>query len=128
MTSGNRVDLEWFKRELAKRFDIKSEMIGEDQDLKKELNVLNRIVRVTEDGFEMEADIRHVELMVEELGLGNSKAVMTPGEDEEDGDEKEEDEDLPVNPNDDNEEYVEEDKEVIDKPMNEIGNFQSNPL
>ena len=38
-------------------------------------------------GFEYEADLRHAELISEEMGVANSKGVGTPGikEDEEEG-------------------------------------------
>ena len=44
--------------------------------------VLNRIVRRTDQGFEYEADQRHGEMMVAEMGLGKTKGVGAPGEDE----------------------------------------------
>ena len=45
----------------------------------EEGNILNRIVRVTERGFEYEADPRHVELIVNELKLKDAKGVCSPG-------------------------------------------------
>ena len=44
--------------------------------------MLNRIVRVSEKGWEYEPDQRHAELIVESLGLTSANAVTTPGEDE----------------------------------------------
>ena len=41
--------------------------------------MLNRVVRLTKDGREVEADLRHAELIVETLGLKDAKAVSTPG-------------------------------------------------
>ena len=49
--------------------------------------VLNRIMRCTSDGWEVEADPRHAELVVEQLGLDNEQGVTTPavsGNEEED--------------------------------------------
>ena len=45
-----------------------------------ETRVLNRIIRVTEDGWEYEADQRHADLIVEGLGLSQAKSALTPGE------------------------------------------------
>ena len=39
---------------------------------------MNRIVRITSDGIEIEADKRHADLLVRDLGLANAKAVDTP--------------------------------------------------
>ena len=41
--------------------------------------VLNRIIRNTTAGWEIEADPRHAELVVEQLGLTDEKGVVTPG-------------------------------------------------
>ena len=41
--------------------------------------MLNRILRRTPTGWEMEADPRHAELIIEQLGLENEKGVVTPG-------------------------------------------------
>jgi hypothetical protein len=44
--------------------------------------VLNRIIRVTTDGWEYEADQRHAYLIITDLGLNEAKAVSTPSEEE----------------------------------------------
>ncbi len=41
---------------------------------------MNRVIRITEEGWEVEADQRHGEVMVQQLGLENAKGVTTPGE------------------------------------------------
>ena len=48
-----------------------------------EARVLNRILRVTEQGWEFEPDPRHIDMLIEGLGLQEAKPVSTPGEDEE---------------------------------------------
>ena len=52
--------------------------------------MLNRIIRCTDSGWEIEADPRHAELVVEQLGLAEEKGCATPGisgTEEEDNDE-----------------------------------------
>ena len=44
--------------------------------------MLNRIIRVTEEGWEYEADQRHVDLIVGALGLTEANSAKTPCEDE----------------------------------------------
>ena len=44
----------------------------------QEGQVLNRIIRCTDAGCEVEADPRHAELVVEQLGI-EDKGVNTPG-------------------------------------------------
>ena len=45
---------------------------------KQEGQVLNRVVRRTAEGWVLEADLRHAELIIKQLGLENAKAAATP--------------------------------------------------
>ena len=59
----------------------------------REGRILNRVIRVNENGWEIEADQRHVDLLIRGLSLEQAKGVNTPGEDEkpweqEEGEEK----------------------------------------
>ena len=53
----------------------------------QEGKILNRIVRWTEAGYEVEADPRHSELVIQQLKLEGAKPLSSPGVDgaEEDG-------------------------------------------
>ena len=48
--------------------------------------MLNRIVRCTDRGWQLEADPRHAELIIEQLGVGGGKPVITLGIDDDDDD------------------------------------------
>ena len=43
---------------------------------------MNKVIWVTEDGWEYEPDQRHAEIIISELGLQDAKPAATPGEDE----------------------------------------------
>ena len=60
-------------------YKLKVEMLGNGAGQVKEVRILNNIVRLTSSGIEMEADPRHSELVIRELGLEASKAMGTPG-------------------------------------------------
>ena len=47
--------------------------------MKKSIRVFNRVLPWTKDGIQYEADQRHADIVVEELGLKDSKPVSTPG-------------------------------------------------
>ena len=71
-------DLTWFESSILSRFEGKAK--GRLAKPGDELRVLNRIVRRTSEGYEWEADQRHSELLVRELGLNSeSKPVACPG-------------------------------------------------
>ena len=66
---------------LGERYDLKrTGRIGFGPSDDRELTVLNRILRTVpeERRVEMEADPRHAELAIKDLGLTSAKSVATP--------------------------------------------------
>ena len=59
---------------MTNKFEAKVNVIGPDADEEKEVRILNRIIRWTSTGLTYEADQRHAELVVKELGLDNANA------------------------------------------------------
>ena len=62
------------------RFEAKTTIVGHEKEDVHETRVLNRTIRATKDRWELEADQRHAEVIVQMLNLGNAKEVVTPGE------------------------------------------------
>lgn len=79
-SSGYKEDLDWLQCELEKEFELNTQISSARK--KSEGHILNRIVRHTSDGWEMEADPRHAELIIEQLLNETDKAVSTPGVDD----------------------------------------------
>ena len=77
-------ELSWLRDRLEARFEMKTVMVGHStaEKVEKEGKILNRVIRATPDGWEYESDQRHVEAMIEDLELGEAKALATPGIDE----------------------------------------------
>ena len=63
-SSGHTESLNWLQQELSKKYELQSQRVGNAPESDGELKILNRIVRRTATGFEIEADPRHVELVV----------------------------------------------------------------
>ena len=82
------------KGELAKRFTAKIEVCGHEEGESKEVTILNRVIRAVDDGWEYEADQRHAEMMIGELGLKEASGVGAPGEDEKKWEREENEEEL----------------------------------
>ena len=83
-SAGSAGALDWLEGALSDEYKIKTQRIGEGKDKNgkqkaTEGQVLNRVIRRTEKGWELEADLRHAELVIESLGLENCKSVSTPG-------------------------------------------------
>ena len=56
ITSGSSEQVRWFKEGLEKRFEIKTKIIGVGEGEVQEERVLNRVIRVMDQGWEYEAD------------------------------------------------------------------------
>ena len=91
-TSGEDEDLAWLKEQMDGRFEMKTQMVGSKHA--KEGKVLNRVIRITEHGWEYEADQRHGELIVEMMGLKEANGVNSPGEEPKAWEEEEDEEEL----------------------------------
>ena len=79
-TCGPKNELDWFENELAKQYELKvGPRLGPGAGDAKEVTVLNRVIRWTETGVELEADPRQAERLIQESGLDGANSVCTPG-------------------------------------------------
>ena len=76
VTCGGRADCQWFHRALKGRFSIKTKVVGLGEGEVREERILNRIIRVTEDGWELEADQRHADIIVKQLQMEDYQQRM----------------------------------------------------
>ena len=94
LSCGPPDSLDWLEKTPTQQYEIKTTRVGHGQKASKEGQILNRVVRATDKGYEMEADPRHAELIIEQLDLTNAKGVSSPGTDEPSADIEEEPEPL----------------------------------
>ena len=81
VSSGSPEDLEWLRTVLNNKYCIKTTVIGEQGKLEKHVRVLNRLVRWHAGvGITVEADPRHVEVLLEETGAKDDKELSITGE------------------------------------------------
>ena len=80
-TTGPKCDLDWFEDKLEAKYELKKGgRLGPGPDDAKELTVLNRVIRWTDDVVEYEADPRQCERLLEGLGLhAGCTSTATPG-------------------------------------------------
>ena len=75
-------DLDWFRRMISEKCEVKFRArLGDDPKDEKSVRILNRVLE-WRNGFGIlyEADQRHGDILVKELGLSSeSKSVSTPG-------------------------------------------------
>ena len=81
--SGSEADLAWLKFNMEKEFEITCELLGPKKEHKQEVRILNRVIKWTDHGITYEADQRHAEIVVRDLGLEDAKPAPTPGTREE---------------------------------------------
>ena len=80
-SGGKRADLDWLQSELEKAYELKTQRVSNRTGCNLEGKVLNRIVRWTQEGYELEGDPRHAELVIEQLGLEDVAPLSSPGVD-----------------------------------------------
>ena len=76
---GPQQHLEETKKTLESKYKLKTQVLGREAGEEKEIRILNKVVRMEEDGIELEADPRHAELVIRELGLEGAKVSTVPG-------------------------------------------------
>ena len=77
---GREADLDWTKGILLQNYELTHRArLGFESGDDKSARVLNRIVTMEDEQIIIEADQRHVEIVVRELGLDEAKGVRTPG-------------------------------------------------
>jgi hypothetical protein len=69
VSAGSETSMTWLEQELSKAYEIQTQKLGMGDGCQREGKVLNRILRCTEGGWEIEADPRHAEFVVEQLGI-----------------------------------------------------------
>jgi hypothetical protein len=79
--SGPEGQLAWLKDVFEKAYEIKAEVLGPcpERGHKQEIRILNRVLSWNAWGIGYEADPRHAEIVIENLGLQDAKSVTTPG-------------------------------------------------
>ena len=71
--------IEWLKAKINTTYDSKHDILGPCSKHEKTIRVLNRVLSWSSDGIRYEADQRHADIVISELGLKDSKPVSTPG-------------------------------------------------
>ena len=75
---GEAEELRWLEEKLNERFEIKSKMMGLRDGESREERILNRDIRVSENGWEYEADQRHADLIIRETGADKLSTLSHP--------------------------------------------------
>ena len=83
LATGDAKSVEGLKQVLTNAYKVKIETLGLDEGDAAEIRVLNRVLRRTPVGYRLEADPRHAEAVIRDLGLVGAKASKLPGSKEE---------------------------------------------
>jgi hypothetical protein len=79
---GYKEDLDWFRDEIQRKFEVKLRgRLGPEDGDEKSIRILNRVVEWGEEGITYEADQRHAEIVMKDLGLDEgTRSVMNGAE------------------------------------------------
>ena len=82
VSSGHSDDLVWLGKELSKAFECKISIMGPEEQDQKEIEVLNRWLTWSNNeghhAITYEADPKHAEIIIQELGMNDAKELATP--------------------------------------------------
>ena len=70
---------------LGQKYKLKVETLGTGTDDAKEVRILNKVVSIDNAGVHLEANPRHAERAIEEMGVSDGKVSTVPGSKEESG-------------------------------------------
>ena len=74
VSTGTRQQLDWMKKRLEQKYQVKTQLLGPEKHHQQETKIFNRIVQWDgTQGLLYEADPRHAELIIEDLQLGNAR-------------------------------------------------------
>ena len=59
--------------QVEKRFEVKTKLVGMLSDEAKEERILNRVISVNVHGWDMGADQRHADILIEQMNLKMQK-------------------------------------------------------
>ena len=82
VSTGAEEDLQWLRVVFETKFELSTDVIGPEEKDSKVVKVLNRIISVSEHGYTYEADARHAEIIIRDLGLSEAKGVSSPWSEE----------------------------------------------
>ena len=72
--------LKWMQTQLESKYQVKTQLLGPDEEQCQQLKILNRVVEWHgQKGIAYEADPRHVKLVIDQLKLKDAELVSTPG-------------------------------------------------
>jgi hypothetical protein len=75
LCGGSATNLEWLRKELQKKYEVKGDIMSEEC---KQLKFLGRVISHDSDGFYWEEDPKHRRILLEEWGLKDCKGAATP--------------------------------------------------
>ena len=94
VSSGFDQDLLWLEEELSKAYEIKTQKLGLEKGRERQGKAFNRFVSRVDECWTIEADQRHAEFIVEQVGVEAARVAASPGVDGADGDDKDDDENI----------------------------------
>ena len=78
-STGSPRNLRWLEMKLKEQFELVTETFGAGKGHNQQLRILNRVISWSDEGIQYEADQRHAEIIIQELGLSDARPLATPG-------------------------------------------------
>ena len=80
VSPGSPEALMWMQKKLEQKYQVKTQLLGPGEDHNRQLKIFNTVVTWHgHKGITYEADLRHAELVIEQLSFKDAKIASTPG-------------------------------------------------
>ena len=79
LVTGEAAALTWFRDEFSKAFECTGSILGPDAGQERQISFLNRLITWSNESISYEADPRHAQAVLKELGMQECTGVETPG-------------------------------------------------
>ena len=78
LSTGLRDDLMWPKKQLFKKYELETLLMGDDDDMVKKAVHLGKTLEWGENGLSVRPDRRHARSLLGESGMENCRSIFTP--------------------------------------------------
>ena len=78
LCTGLRDDLMWLKKQLLKKCELETLLMGDDDDMEKKAVYLGRTLERSENGLSVRPDQRHVRSLLRDMGMENCRNISMP--------------------------------------------------
>ena len=76
---GPKADLKWFREELGKDYELKSNILGDEPGETTKMSFLKRTIELHQQGISYEGNAKYVQALLDDWNMKSCRPVVSPG-------------------------------------------------